>query len=140
MLFYVFFCVVVCILCCSMYFLCCMYFCVVLCIVCFVSFSVLFVCICVLYYCHRVATQLQLNISYHSPSMCFVRMKCKTDTGTSTGLQSLPITRLLAIVVGTLRSKICETLILYPFCSSFIVVITQIDLTFGTCIHKVKRT
>jgi hypothetical protein len=42
-----------------------MYFCVVLCIVSFVSFSVLFLCICVLYYCHRVATQLQLNISYH---------------------------------------------------------------------------
>jgi len=42
-----------------------MYFCVVLCIVCFVTFSVLFVCICVLYYCHRVATQVQLNISYH---------------------------------------------------------------------------
>jgi len=44
-------------------------FCVVVCIVCFVSFSVLFLCICVLYYCHRVATQLQLNIyhiiSYH---------------------------------------------------------------------------
>jgi len=38
----------------------------VLCIDCFVSFSVLFVCIFVLYYCHRVATQLQLtNISYH---------------------------------------------------------------------------
>ena len=33
-------------------------FCVVLCTVC--------VCICILYYCHRVATQLQLtNISYH---------------------------------------------------------------------------
>jgi hypothetical protein len=32
--------------------------CVVLCI---------FVCICVLYYCHRVITQLQLNISYHMP-------------------------------------------------------------------------
>ena len=30
------------------------------------SLSVLFVCICVLYYCHRVATQLQLNISNHS--------------------------------------------------------------------------
>ena len=30
-----------------------------------VLFSVLFVCICILYYCHRVATQLQLNISYH---------------------------------------------------------------------------
>jgi hypothetical protein len=39
-------------------------FCVVLCIVCFVSFPVLFVCICVLNYCHWVATQLQLNISY----------------------------------------------------------------------------
>jgi hypothetical protein len=54
-------------LCCFMYFSCCsMYFCVVLCIVCFVSFSVLFVCICVLNYCYRVATQLQLNISYHT--------------------------------------------------------------------------
>ena len=41
-----------------------MYSCVVLCIVCFVSFSVLFVCICVLNYCHRVATQFQLNISH----------------------------------------------------------------------------
>jgi hypothetical protein len=30
-----------------------------------VSFCVLFVCICVLYYCHRVATRLQLtNVSY----------------------------------------------------------------------------
>jgi len=30
-----------------------------------VLFYVLFVCKCVLYYCHKVATQLQLNISYH---------------------------------------------------------------------------
>ena len=50
----------------SFYVLFIVYFCVVLCIVCFVSFCVLFVCKCVLYYCHRVATQLQLtNISYH---------------------------------------------------------------------------
>jgi hypothetical protein len=45
------------------------FFCVVLCDVCFVTFPVLFVCICVLYYCHRVATQLQLNISYHITSI-----------------------------------------------------------------------
>jgi hypothetical protein len=77
---------------CSMYFLChSMYFffyvlfCVVLCIV-FVLFYVLFVCCsmyclffvvlcivckCVLYYCHRVSTELQLtNISYHIISTC----------------------------------------------------------------------
>jgi len=30
-----------------------------------VLFYVLSVCKCVLYYCHWVATQLQLNISYH---------------------------------------------------------------------------
>jgi hypothetical protein len=42
---------------------------VVICVVLllFVLFYVLFVCKCVLYYCHRVATQLQLtNISYHT--------------------------------------------------------------------------
>jgi hypothetical protein len=65
---------VVCIICLLLHvFLCCMYglfvvacivcvVCIVCCMYCFVSFSVLFVCICVLYYCHRVATQLQLNI------------------------------------------------------------------------------
>jgi hypothetical protein len=44
---------------------------IVLCIVCFVLSSVFFVCICVLYEFHRVATQLQLNISY--------RIKIKTN-------------------------------------------------------------
>jgi hypothetical protein len=41
------------------------FFCVLLFDVCFVTFPVLFVCICVLNNCHRVATQLQLNISHH---------------------------------------------------------------------------
>ena len=40
---------------------------VLFCVFCFIlMFCVLFVCACVLYYCHRVSTQLQLtNISYH---------------------------------------------------------------------------
>jgi len=48
-----------------------MYFCVVLCIVRFVSL----VCICELYYRHWVATQMQLNISYH------IFLTCALDGG-----------------------------------------------------------
>jgi hypothetical protein len=55
-------------LCCYIYCLCSMYFCVVLCIAGFATFCVLFV--CVLNYCHRVATQLQLNIPYHISYQC----------------------------------------------------------------------
>jgi hypothetical protein len=50
------FCVALCIFCVA---LC------IFCVVCFVTFPVFFVCICVLNYCHRVTTQLQLNLSYH---------------------------------------------------------------------------
>jgi hypothetical protein len=48
-----------------MYSYCYVYVLFLLCMLCSVSFCVLFVCKCLLYYCHRVATQLQLNISYH---------------------------------------------------------------------------
>jgi hypothetical protein len=45
-----------------------------------VLLSVLFVCICVLYYCHRVSTQLQLtNISYH--------IKLKTEVACPSNLK-----------------------------------------------------
>ena len=40
-----------------------------------VFFYVLFVCKCVLYYCHRVVTHLQLNISYHSAAGRIMSMK-----------------------------------------------------------------
>ena len=47
----------------------------------FVLFYVLFVCKCVLYYCHRVLTQLQLtNISYHIISnVNIVLIKTRAD-------------------------------------------------------------
>ena len=51
--------------------------CVVLCSVCFVSFYVLFLCKYLLYYCHRVTTQLQLtDISYHIIFQQFVFKYC----------------------------------------------------------------
>jgi hypothetical protein len=65
-------------------------FCVVLCIVSFVSFSVLFLCICVLYYCHQVATQLQLNITYRNINCAVNRSKAELN----------PICQLQALLVA----------------------------------------
>ena len=42
----------------------------------FVLFYVLFVCKCVLYYCHRVAAQLQFNMSYHNCLVFMTGMVC----------------------------------------------------------------
>ena len=53
----------------DMFFGCSMYFCVFLCVVSLCRSLYFFVCICALYYCHRVATQLQLAISYQIPSI-----------------------------------------------------------------------
>jgi hypothetical protein len=75
---------------CSMHFLCfSMYFCAVLCIVCFMSFSVLFVCICVLYYCQREAIQLQLNISYLISTVTFTSLNNENKKEGKEGRQNL---------------------------------------------------
>jgi hypothetical protein len=57
-----------------------LFFCVVLCIVVFLSLCVLSVCKCVLYYCHRVSTQLQLtnisisiNVIQKMKKICYVQ-------------------------------------------------------------------
>ena len=47
----------------------------------YISYHILFVCKCVLYYCHRVATQLQLTNIYHIIYCLCVNVYCTTATG-----------------------------------------------------------
>jgi len=83
-----------------------MYFYVVLCIVCFVSFSVLFVCIYVLNYCHRVATQFQLNISYHILSYHIIAYHISYHIESN----QLTVQRAMIAVCSEIRTKHVNTL------------------------------
>jgi hypothetical protein len=80
---------------------------VIFCVFCLiVLFCVLFVCKCVLYYCHRVSTQLQLtNISYHIS----YHIKYIFQTAPFNGLQEVPskigdFTRFSCVLLGQVRS------------------------------------
>ena len=88
---------------------CSMYFYVVLCIVCFVTFSVLFLCICVLKNCHRVATQLQLNIPYHIIS--YHIFCCITDAESAVIVPSFPTSTLNCGKKKVLILNLCQTLV-----------------------------
>jgi hypothetical protein len=62
-----------------------MYFCVLY-IVCFVTFPVLLLCICVMNHCHRVATQLQLNIYHQNLFADFVNVLVKLSLSQKQGM------------------------------------------------------
>ena len=76
------------------------------------SFSVLFVCICVLHYCHRVATQLQLNISYHMSYQCnhSRRQRVWSPVGRKKKVKfwAHPTARVDRLKIFTIKSKDCD--------------------------------
>jgi len=74
----------------------------------FLSFYVLFLCKCVLYYCHRVTTQLQLtNISYHIIS----------DVGKGHSRESVPdmATAVAKCYKGFLERNVILFVVLYGY-------------------------
>jgi hypothetical protein len=75
-----------------------------------VLFYVLLLCTCVLYFCHRVATQLQLNISYHNDCpICQIYRHSRVTFVT------------VLTTVTTQKSPKCLALLTFMFLSTFIV-------------------
>jgi hypothetical protein len=69
-----------------------------------VSFCVLFVCKCVLYYCHRLATQLQLNISYQMKLM--INLHLARWVRTSGSIPPLPQETVLRYTTNEVQERL----------------------------------
>ena len=93
------------------------------------SFSVLFVCICVLYYCHRVATQLQLTLCkcvlYYchrvATQLQFTNIsnhiKCRIDTINSPDDGHMCARNMKRIEINIYEKELCVKLVIYKDCS-----------------------